>query len=558
MAKYVLISDLTLMYDYRDFPLLDFLPCAPSGSVPGAIYNFLKGSASPPLPNGEAKYAPYSVRKIEAALLTRNKPEDVAVPHPDYIEQFIKDDTEVIGVSTMDPLGIAPLTMSYEVLFATHSSPWVRREWEALIHRINLARRGKKAKLIVGGPGVWEFTILPEELTKEGIDYAFQGESEDVIPYLFEQVAQDKLDPNMFYQGYASFDDNFRMIFKPDGRFITRRPGGRRFPRLEDIPNIVRPSMKSMVESMRGCGVGCDFCEVTLRPLRYYPVEKIEQEVEVNVKYGGFTNAWIHSDEIFAYKHGPLFKPNEDALIELFSRVMSIPGVTESNPTHGRISIPAAYPELISKLSEIMRAGPSNWIGIQVGLETGSDRLAKIHMPNKTLPLRIGPDGSWADIVWEGVHNMTLYYWRPAFTVQVGQSDETPEDNWETVALINRLSNSEAGGRPFEFTVTPMLNVPLGVIKSQSFNPAMLDESQLAVYYASYRHLAKMAKRDAVRDSKGNFIARMGTAGIISFGGWVMMKVVESICKKRGVDIEKVKRYGLESSSTSVAVPVPA
>ena len=177
--------------------------------------------------------------------------------------------------------------------------------------------------------------------------------------------------------------------------------------------------MKSMVESMRGCGVGCDFCEVTLRPLRYYPVEKIEQEVEVNVKYGGFTNAWIHSDEIFAYKHGPLFKPNEEALIELFSRVMSIPGVTESNPTHGRISIPAAYPELISKLSEIMRAGPSNWIGIQVGLETGSDRLAKIHMPNKTLPLRIGPDGSWADIVWEGVHNMTLYYWRPAFTVQV-------------------------------------------------------------------------------------------------------------------------------------------
>jgi len=100
--------------------------------------------------------------------------------------------------------------------------------------------------------------------------------------------------------------------------------------------------------------------------------------------------------------------------------------------------------------------------------------------------------------------------------------------------------------------------VPLGVIKSQSFNPAMLDESQLAVYYASYRHLAKMAKRDAVRDSKGNFIARMGTAGIISFGGWVMMKVVESICKKRGVDIEKVKRYGLESSSSSVAVPVPA
>ena len=50
--------------------------------------------------------------------------------------------------------------------------------------------------------------------------------------------------------------------------------------------------------------------------------------------------------------------------------------------------------------------------------------------------------------------------------MQVGQKGETDEDNWDTVALINRLSNSYVDGRPFEFTVTPMLNVPLGRIKS--------------------------------------------------------------------------------------------
>ena len=42
--------------------------------------------------------------------------------------------------------------------------------------------------------------------------------------------------------------------------------------------------------------------------------------------------------------------------------------------------------------------------------------------------VKIGPDGSWQQIVMEGVRNMNKYYWRPAFTVQVGQMDESPED----------------------------------------------------------------------------------------------------------------------------------
>jgi hypothetical protein len=81
---------------------------------------------------------------------------------------------------------------------------------------------------------------------------------------------------------------------------------------------------------------------------------------------------------------------------------------------------------------------------------------------------------------------MNRYCWRPAFTVQVGQIAETPEDNWETGGLINWLSNSRLDdGRPFEFTVTPTQNVPLGRIKSKSVSPTLLDPSQLAVYYAS-------------------------------------------------------------------------
>ena len=221
MAKYVLVSDSTLVRHYRNFPLLTFLPCAPSEMVPGAIYNFLKGPQKPPMPNGEALYAAYSVRKLEAALLRQGvRREDIAVPHEDHLESFIKDDTEVIAVSTMDPLGLGPLTMSYNVLFGADHTPWVKIEWENLVKRLNAARKGKKAKLIVGGPGVWEFTIDPQALDAEGIDYAVQGECDDNIRYVLEQLYDGNIDQNLFHRGYMSFDAQFHRCFVDIPRFV--------------------------------------------------------------------------------------------------------------------------------------------------------------------------------------------------------------------------------------------------------------------------------------------------------------------------------------------------
>ncbi|MCW6168571.1 MAG: B12-binding domain-containing radical SAM protein [Thermoplasmatales archaeon] len=554
MTKFVLVSDSTLSYEYRNFPLLDFLPCAPSKAIPYRIYSFLKGPAPPAMPNGELVFAPYAIRKLEAALLRKYDKKDIAVAHEDYLENFIKDDTEIIGVSTMDPLGIGPTTMSYYALFGGEMMAWVRWEWDHLIEKINRIRAGKKAKLVVGGPGVWEFTVLNDEIEKYHFDYVVQGETDDIAEYLFDQMSTGDIDNNMFYRGYMTYDDRFRKILQKDDRFLARGITKSAYPRLEEIPEIVRPSMKGMVEVMRGCGVGCDFCEVTLRPLRYSSVQTVVNEIKVN-QQAGITNAWLHSDEIFGYKHGNLFAPNEEALSELFTAVMGVPGIKTSNPTHGRISIPVGYPEMMEKLSKILKTGPSNWIGIQTGVETGSDSLAKRHMPNKTLPLRIGPDGTWEQIVWQGVFVETANYWRPAFTIQVGQEGETTEDLWDTVAMVNRLSNSYSTGRPFEFTVTPLVNVPLGRIKSRNLNKNMLTVDQLAVYYASYRHLAKMANRDGYRDTHGNFISRAGTGTLISGGGMLMMKFIEHLAKKSGVDIEKVKRYGIENkkSFTSLA-----
>ena len=549
MTKIVLISDSTLSYEYRNFPLLDFLPCAPGKAVPERIYKFLKGPAPPAKPSGEVIFAPYALRKLEASLLRKYRREDIVIAHEDYLENFIKDDTKIIGLTTMDPLGIGPTTMSYYALFGGQLDAWVKRDWDILMQKVNAARRGKKAKLIVGGPGVWEFTILRDEIDDYHFDYVFQGEADDIAPMLFEQISNGDIDTKMFQVGYSSYDENFKKVTKKDELFLSRGFSKAAYPKLDEIPIIVGPSMKGMVEVMRGCGVGCDFCEVTLRPLRYEPTEIVKKEVEINAA-AGVPNAWLHSDEFFGYKHGNMFEPNEDALSELLEGVMSVKGIKTSNPTHGRISIPAGYPELMEKISKIMKTGPRNWIGIQTGIETGSDDLARKHMPNKTLPLKIGPDGSWLDIVWQGVYVETKNYWRPAFTFQVGQQGETEGDNWQTIEMINRLSNSYSeGGRPFEFTATPLVNVPLGRIKSRSLNTNMLTKDMMAVYYASYRHLAKMSRRDGYRDSRGNFLSRLGTGTIISGGGYLMMKFIEKRATKMGVDIEKVKHYGIERAT---------
>ena len=557
MAKYVLVSDSSLSASYRHFPLLEFLPSAPAHAIPNSIYYFLKGPLYKADAEGRSTITTYALRKLEAALLQKYGRNDVVVAHEDNLSNFVKDDTEIIAVNTMDPLGLGPLTMSYFVLMGADKGAWVAREWRKLIAKINVARKGKKAKLLIGGPGVWEFTLHPEELDKSNIDYAFQGESEDVICELFEQISQNSLDKDKFFEGYMTIDDDFHRSYVNNPKFISRSPKIGTSVALEKIPLIQGPVHSGMVEIMRGCGIGCDFCEVTLRPLRYYTNEMIRKEIEVNVKQGGFSNAWLHTDEFFGFKHANAkFEPNEDAMIDLVTNVMSIPGVRRTNPTHARISPATAYPEMLAKLSKIMKAGPSNWIGVQVGVETGSDSLAKRHMPNKTLPLKIGPDGSWSEIVWKGTRNMTMNYWRPAFTIQSGQRDETPEDNWDTVALINKMSNSYVNGRPLEFTVTPMQNVPLGLIKSKGFNAGMLTESQFAMYYASYRHLYKMALRNARKESKGNPVVKAGVSSTISLGGWVMMKFVEKLAKKAGVDIEKVKRYGLDNETAKIETAV--
>ena len=108
--------------------------------------------------------------------------------------------------------------------------------------------------------------------------------------------------------------------------------------------------------------------------------------------------------------------------------------------------------------------------------------------------------------------------------------------------MTNRMSNSDVEGRPFEFSITPVQNVPLGLLKSKQFSQLKPNESQMAVYYACYKHLAKLAARNLKIRNGTNRLLKLGTASIIAFGGWLMYEYVKRICRKSGVDTDKIDR----------------
>ena len=348
------------MSPYRGLSLATFFGCAPALDphrdpksfwykilgkqvTPKVLFDFIC-NWSPDI-NGAAKYAPYGLRKLEAGLLRDGfARSDVVVAHPNHIEKYIGPETEVIGTYEMDPLGMGPVTMTFT--YGRKQTSYDEFYNTELHHRIKAAKAktGSKAKVISGASGTWQYNYDPEKIEEFGIYAILEGELGGIaqeidghagrfINYLINGDFEN-MDPfrkrSDFKVNIKEFERNGKKLH---GRFVNFWDR----PDLDEIPEIVEPSMHGMVEVMRGCGRGCKFCDVTLRSLRYYSPEKVKREIEVNIKKGGSKSAWIHSDDIFVYGMDPRtakgMEPNREALEELFTAIMST-GVEHTNPTH--------------------------------------------------------------------------------------------------------------------------------------------------------------------------------------------------------------------------------
>ena len=566
--KVVLSADRTLMSSYRGISLASFFGCAPaidnSRTKESFWYYILKNQVTPrvlfdficnPIGhiNGIANYAPYGLRKVEASLLRDGyKPEDVVVAHPDHIDKFIGPETQVVGTYEMDPLGMGPVTMTFTYGRKTMSyDEFYNRELHMKINSAK-AKNGSKAKVVVGASGTWQYNYDPAKIEEYGIYGIVEGDLGGIGPEIdgaggsfFDALINGDLETanpfkkNKFKVEIKEFSKNDR---KYHGRFIHYSDE----PSVDEIPNIVHPSMHGMIEVMRGCGRGCKFCDVTLRPLRYYPVEKVQKEIEINMKYGGLKNAWIQSDDIFVYGLNPRntknMQPNREAIEELFKGIMDT-GIEHTNPTHGTLAGAIADERLIPNISRIIKSGPDNFIGIQCGFETGSIRLIGKYADRKLAPFK---PSEWHWVVKEGVKTLNEHYWVPAFTLIMGlDNNETIDDSWETIRLIHELEQEQPDSK---FTVTPLTFVPIGLLEKSDFFDIgnTMDAGKLGVMYKTWQHnFSHGIQKFMSKVGRDNPIKNTFFSGLAKTLGGIPLSSMEKFARKKGPEheraIEKIK-----------------
>ena len=503
--------------------------------------------------DGVAKYAPYGLRKIESSLIRDGySREDVVVAHPDYVEKFIGPETQVVGTYEMDPLGMGPVTMTFT--YGRKHMSYDEFYCRELHRRISRAKKenGSNAKVVVGASGTWQYNYDPAKIEEYGIYGLVEGDLGGIGPEIdgaggtfFDALIAGEFETaNPFKK--SKFKVEVKEYDRPERKYHGRFIHYWDEPSVDEIPDIINPSMHGMVEVMRGCGRGCKFCDVTLRPLRYYPVEKVQKEIEVNMKYGGSKSAWIQSDDIFVYGLNPRttknMEPNREALEELFKGIMAT-GIEHTNPTHGTLAGAIADERLLPSISNIIGSSPDNHIGIQCGLETGSTRLIGKYADRKLAPFK---PNEWHWVVKHGVKTLNQYYWVPAFTLIMGlNNDETPEDSWETIQLIHELETEQPDSR---FTVTPLTFVPIGLLEKSEFfdiNNTM-DPPKLGVMYKTWQHNFKYGIQKFMRKvGRDNMVKNLFFAGLARSLGGVPLSAMERFARRRGPEhemvIEKIK-----------------
>ncbi|EQD71540.1 radical SAM domain-containing protein, partial [mine drainage metagenome] len=126
--------------------------------------------------------------------------------------------------------------------------------------------------------------------------------------------------------------------------------------------------VNGLIEIGRGCCRGCSFCSVTTRPTRWYPLEKIEEELKVNTRVP-VRKGILHSDDVYFYG-SPNVMPREEKLIPLLKLAKKY--YPQVGWSHVAVASLMTKPKLLSKCAEVLIDDHQSWWGVEVGVETGS------------------------------------------------------------------------------------------------------------------------------------------------------------------------------------------
>src|SRR2546422_65467 len=358
------------------------------------------------------------------------------------------------------------------------------------------------------------------------IDHIVHGEVDHLVPEIFDRIVHDSAPPVMRFTNATA-------------------------PTVDQIPKILGPTMHAMNEVMRGCGRGCEFCEVTLRRPRYFPFDYIGDEIAVNTKVGQ-SSIQLHSDDIFLYnlENWKTMEPNEDAVKDLFRFVMAQPGVSHCYPTHGTVSAAVTNRGLIRDISEIVHAGPDKWVGIQSGIETGSPALSRAVLHRKAAPFTAE---EWPDLVVEGTQILNRNYWYPAFTIILGLPGETPEDAWMTVDLLDRMEQIPNS----HFITAPLTFVPIGVLRGEEFYniDEMIDESRFNVAYRAWRHVLLEIDQDLWQLTRLPPPTRALVVATGRIGGRYILGIMHRYARRMGFRIRAPAKTRRQAEGHTLSFP---
>jgi radical SAM superfamily enzyme YgiQ (UPF0313 family) len=399
---------------------------------------FVEKYFSPPAaPNGIARFAPYSLRKVEAVLGLRYGPEHIAVCHPDRIEELVGRDTEVVGISTMDPLGLAYVSTTYNSLVGLGGESVNAYEFRRLMRTIGRLRKRAGFKVVVGGEAAWQI-ILARRQQELGIDHLFIGRAEAELGGAMDAILA----------GTAA-------------RVIRFRPVD--YARTQ-IPLIRAPAIYGDVEITRGCGRGCAFCSPNLQRKDSVPLQEILEEVRINIG-GGARSVFTISDDMFLYESRPGFVPNRDSIVGLYRALADQPGVRHIHLSHGSLAAVLAEPRLLPDLAPLLVAKSARtlhgkpYATVEVGIESGSVEIMRRYMRGKALPLDVG---DWPRIVSEAIGEFNAHRIYPLATVILGWPSETAGDAEDTFRLVERLRRRNARIFYTPIVFVPIERTPLG------------------------------------------------------------------------------------------------
>ena len=454
---FIISTDRTMMSNHHGKEFLGFLATGPAFFVPEMIWYRICCPKPKVDDEGKPIEAPYGLRKIEAALLDAGF--NAAIIDPDFIDRYAPH-AKAFLIGHHDFFAYGPPSSEWWII--TGKEPVNRKSLIKFMKHVAELKKKYGFKIIVGGPAAWQWMWEPELWSEWGVDTVVDGEAELVIKDLAKKVLDNEELPKYVFVGAKDV------------------------PKLEEIPVIKGASVNGLVEVMRGCPRGCRFCSVTLRPLRLIPLDFIEKEILVNIR-AGVEHGIIHSEDVLLYGAKGII-PQEEPLIKLHDVFLRhYKSIAWAHASLAAIVAAEKGGRIITKITEMIYSrAEQDYLGVEVGIETGSPRLAKEVMPAKSAPY---PPEKWPEVVEEAFAIMHEHNIVPAATFILNLPGETPEDVMKTVELIERL-------KPYRSLIVPMLFVPMGVLKGSKeiIAKVRITKEHVEAYKVAVRHSIYWAK----------------------------------------------------------------